>query len=167
VTARALRSRLIGGVGFLVLAGLACKVNDGPNELKAVGMIGKWDVTQVPIDEAGSGNGSCVVTPDFAMTIDSAAPGMSVSIPPRNMTLLCTGGSGLPEALTLGDSLAIIDVGAGPQHAAVFHRDAAPAQLIVLAWPDIDGDSIGGLLVDIDTSTATIRGQSTWKGLRP
>jgi hypothetical protein len=154
-------------LGALAMASAACKVNDGPNELKAVGMIGKWTVTQVPIDESAAGAGSCTVSPDFEMTIDSSAQGMSVSIPPRSMALVCSGGTGASYPLTFEDSLSILDAGAGPQHAAVFHFTGLPEKLLVFAWPDIDGDSIGGLLVDIDTASSTVLGQSSWSATRP
>lgn len=163
---RMLRSPLAAGITCLVLAGLACKVNNGPNELKAVGMIGRWTVTQVPIDEAVGGGGSCIVAPDFQMTIDSSAQGMSASIPPRSMALVCTGAGAATYPLTFEDSLSILDVGAGPQHAAVFHFTNLPEELVVFAWPDITGDSIGGLLVDIDTASSTVLGQSSWSATR-
>jgi len=155
---------IVAGLG--VLAVLACKEGNGPSQLKAVGMIGKWTVTEVPIDETVGGGGSCIASPDFQMTIDSSAQGMSVSIPPRSMALVCTGAGAATYPLTFEDSLSILDVGAGPQHAAVFHFTNLPEELVVFAWPDITGDSIGGLLVDIDTASSTVLGQSSWRATR-
>lgn len=166
MSVRTLRSGLLTGVGVLVLAGLACTSNDGPNGPKAVGMTGKWAVTQVPIDETLSGGGSCTVSPNFVMTIDSSAQGMSVSIPPGSMELICSGGGGATYPLTFETSLSILDVGAGPQHAAVFHFTSLPSDLVVFAWPDIPGDSIGGLLVDTDTAGSIKIGQSSWSAIR-
>ena len=104
---------IVVSLGALALASAACKVNDGPNELKAVGMIGKWTVTQIPLDEGGS---SCTVSPDFDMTIDSSAQGMTARIPPRNMALVCSGGAGANYPLTFEDSLSILDVGTEHDH---------------------------------------------------
>lgn len=166
MSARTLWSGLLTGLGVLVLAGLACTSSDAPNEPKAVGMIGTWTVTQAPIDETLSGGGSCTVSPDFTMTIDSSAQGMSVSIPPGSPTLECSGAQAASYPLTFENSLSILDVGAGPQHAVVFHFTTVPSDLVVFAWPDLPGDSIGGLLVDIDTAGSNTIGQSTWSAIR-
>lgn len=146
------------------MVGLACKVNDEPNQLQAVGMIGNWVVTQASLDEAGNGRGSCAITPDFTMTIDSGPPGMSVSVPTAE-SLVCRGAAITTYPLTLPDSLAVLDAGAGLQHAVVFHFTSAPQELVALVWPDITGDSIGCILVNLDTA-AVVAGQASWTAVR-
>ena len=163
---RTLRPWLLAVIAALAVVSLACRVSDEPNRNKAVGMIGNWSVSPATIDEAGNGRGSCAVTPDFTMTVDSGPPGMSVSIPTAE-SLVCRAAAVTTYPLTLSDSLAVLDAGAGPQHAVVFYVTAAPQELVAFAWPDITGDSIGGILVNIDTAAAVVAGQTSWTAVRP
>jgi hypothetical protein len=158
--------RSLGAGVIAVFVSMACKVNNEPNNLKAIGMIGKWTVTQTPLDEAGAGRGVCTVFPEFQMVIDSGPPGMSVSVATQE-SLVCRGASVTTDSLTLDDSLRVLDLGAGPQHAVVFRVTARPEELIAFGWADIDGDSIGGIFADRDTATGLPFGQSTWTATRP
>ncbi len=156
---------LLPVVGGLALFSLDCEPTGEPGGLKGVGMDGGWIVTQVSLDEAGAGRGVCEVFPDFLMGIDSGPPGMRVRINTAE-SLVCRGAAVLSYPLTLDDSLRVMDLGAGPQHAVVFHVTAAPQEVVAFAWPDSTGDLIGGLSANTDTSTGTILGQSTWSATR-
>lgn len=161
----ALLGRFLAAGVIAGAASMACKVNDEPNSLKSIGMDGGWYVTQVSLDEAGAGRGVCEVFPDFLMAIDSGPPGMRVRITTAE-SLVCRGAAVLTIPLTLDDSLRFLDLGAGSQHAVVFHVTAAPEELVAFAWPDSTGDLIGGLSANIETATGTILGQSTWSATR-
>lgn len=144
---------------------MACKVNDGTNEYYPIGMNGKWSVTQLPLDEAGAGRGVCTVFPEFTMRIDSGAV-MSVSIPTKE-SLVCRGAGVTTDSVPLDGTLRMLDLGAGLQHAVVFRVTARPEELVAFGWPDIDGDSIGGPFINLDTAGSTTFGQSTWSATRP
>jgi hypothetical protein len=131
-------------------------------------MTGTWLVSVANIDEGAAGRATCHVSPTFSMTIDSTAQstGVALSTGTSSESLICT--SGDIFTLTVQDTLGsvILSGGIDPQHAVLWQVGNSTSEFLALTWPDMGGDSIGGVVVDVDTVGSVELGQSIWKALR-
>ena len=154
--------------GLLVVAGIVAGCSDSSGPSKPKGMTGTWLVSLANIDESAAGRATCHVSPAFSMTIDSTAQGTGVALSTgtSSESLLCT--SGDIFTLTVHDTLGsvILSGGVTPQHAVLWQVGGSSSEFLALTWPDMGGDSIGGIVVDVDTVGSVELGQSTWKALR-
>jgi hypothetical protein len=146
---------------------LACSDSSGPSS-KRRGMTGTWALGFSPdLDETDAGRGTCQVTPKFTVVIDSTAAGVTVSPAPgwTSSQLLCLSGDLFD--LNLSDSLAVVVGSGGETHGVVFSVGGlSSTELLIYAFSDIGGDSIGGTLINIDTLSLNTLGQSTWFATR-
>ncbi|MEO8140240.1 MAG: hypothetical protein ABI742_11365 [Gemmatimonadota bacterium] len=153
-------------LGGLVVLSAACSDSSGPSKPK--GMTGTWAVSVATFDESAAGRATCHVSPTFSMTIDSTAQGTGVALSTgtSSESLICT--SGDIFTLTVQDSLAsvLLSGGIDPQHAVVWQVGSSTSEFLALTWPDMGGDSIGGIVINVDTVGSVELGQSIWKALR-
>jgi hypothetical protein len=130
-------------------------------------MNGTWYVGYVgPLDEPDAGRGSCQITPNLVFTIDSSANGVVVlDTIGISSQLACM--SGNQYQLDIRSSLAVVTDSSGDKHGVAFKVNGpSPDELLIFVFPDIGGDSIGGKVIDVDTLSGTLIGQSVWSANR-
>ena len=144
-------------------AGLACASGSEPSGPK--GMHGTWQVQDAVFDETAAGRGTCVLSA-FEVAIDSGASGVSVTAP-SGASLVCINPTST-YSLSAYSGLNWVYTGTDSLHAIVLLTDGSSShEAILLAWPDMAGDSIGGVSLNVDDNNVLPPlGQGTWSATR-
>lgn len=146
-----------------VAASLACASSSEPSGPK--GMHGTWQVQDAVLDETAAGRGTCVLGA-FEVTIDSSASGISISTP-TGPSLVCINPSSV-YSLTTYSGVNWVHTASDSLHAITLLTDGSSTnEAILLSWPDMAGDSIGGISLNVDNNNVLPPlGQGTWSATR-